>query len=139
MAAPPSARHFPFLSPQRKTAPCARTARRKDDVSGPVSWLAGHNPSSPSRALSKKPSGIPKKDSPPTVAGAASDLACHQRGKPHRIPFADQCDQHPKREHCKPTRVSCQGAKTEGARGADSGAALTTSYSSNANRARLHS
>ena len=39
------------MSPQRKTAPCARTARRKDDVFRPVSWLAGHNPSSPSRAL----------------------------------------------------------------------------------------
>jgi len=40
------------MSPQRKTAPCARTARRKDDVFRPVSWLAGHNPSPPSRALS---------------------------------------------------------------------------------------
>jgi len=38
---------------------------------GPVSWLTGQNPSSPSRALSKKPSGLPKKDSPLTVAGAA--------------------------------------------------------------------
>ena len=40
------------MSSQRKTAPCARSARRKDDVFGPVSWLAGHSPSSPSRALS---------------------------------------------------------------------------------------
>jgi hypothetical protein len=32
--------------------------------------------------------------------------------KPHRIPFADRGDQHPKQEHSKLTRVCCQGAKT---------------------------
>ncbi len=42
------------LSPQRKTAPCARPARRKDDLFRQVSWLAGHDPSPPSQALSHK-------------------------------------------------------------------------------------
>jgi hypothetical protein len=28
--------------------------------------------------------------------------------KPHRIPFADQCDQRPKHRHSKPTGVGCQ-------------------------------
>jgi hypothetical protein len=43
-----------LLSPQRKTAPCARPARWKDDVFRQVSWLAGLNPSSPSQALACK-------------------------------------------------------------------------------------
>src|ERR1700733_15185359 len=51
MAAPPSTRQLQVLSSQRKTAPCARTARRKDDVLRSVSWLAGHNPPPPSRAF----------------------------------------------------------------------------------------
>src|SRR2546422_3963098 len=42
------------LSSQRKTAPCARPARRKDDVFRQVSWLAGHNPSPPFQALAHK-------------------------------------------------------------------------------------
>src|ERR1700730_6261066 len=82
----PPPRDIFIKSSQRKTAPCARTARWKDDLFRPVSWLAGHNASSPSRALFKKPSGIPKKGSPPTVAGAASDLACHKR-KQNRTEF----------------------------------------------------
>src|SRR5580704_17425369 len=32
------------MSPQRTTAPCARTARWKDDVFGPVYWLRGSRP-----------------------------------------------------------------------------------------------
>src|ERR1700691_3682099 len=51
MAALPTRDNTYVLSSQRKTAPCARTARRKDDVFGSVSWLAGHNPSPPSRAF----------------------------------------------------------------------------------------
>src|SRR6516165_2046453 len=42
------------LSPQRKTGPSARPARRKDDVFRQVSWLAGLNPSPPSQALQRK-------------------------------------------------------------------------------------
>jgi len=34
-----------------------------------------------------KPSGNLKKDSPPTVAGAAPDLTRHRNGGSHRIPF----------------------------------------------------
>ena len=49
MAAPHPRDNFQVLSSQRKSAPCARTARRKDDVFRSVSWLAGHNPSPPSR------------------------------------------------------------------------------------------
>jgi len=75
------------LSPQRKTAPSARPARRKDDVFRQVSWLAGLNPSPPSQALRTMPSGKLKKDSPPTVAGAAPDLPRHRNGEAHRIPF----------------------------------------------------
>src|SRR5260370_8001074 len=78
MAAPPAARHFQSCHRNERTAPCAHTARRKDDLSRPVSWLAGHNPSPPSRALSEKPTGISKKESPPTVAGAALDLVRYQ-------------------------------------------------------------
>jgi hypothetical protein len=36
-------------------------------------------PLPPSQALQTKPSGLLEKDSPPTVAGAASDLFCRQR------------------------------------------------------------
>jgi len=53
MAAAPI-RSTVHLSSQRKTAPCARPARRKDDVFRQVSWLAGRNPSSPSQALMYK-------------------------------------------------------------------------------------
>src|SRR6516162_11023296 len=43
-----------------------------------VSWLAGHCSSPPSRFLLCKSQWHLEKGSPPTVAGAASDLACRQ-------------------------------------------------------------
>src|SRR5258708_35192110 len=109
MAAPPSARHLQSCHRSERTAPCARTARRKDDVSRPVSWLAGHNPSPPSRPFSEKPSGTSKKDSPPTVAGAALDLVRLQSGSNRtKFPFLIDVTTTPKHEQLKLSPTSCQ-------------------------------
>jgi hypothetical protein len=50
----PSIRVTTRLSSQRKTAPCARPARRKDDVFRQVSWLAGLRSPPPSQTLRRK-------------------------------------------------------------------------------------
>jgi hypothetical protein len=79
------------LSPQRKTAPRARPARRKDDVFRQVSWLAGLNPSPPSQALTAQwqtEEGL-SADS----CGGSSGFDSPPNGQSHRIPFsADQRD-----------------------------------------------
>jgi hypothetical protein len=64
------------MSPQRKAAPCARTARRKDDVFRTVSWLAGHNPSSPSRALFKQPQWHTEEGLTAYSCGRSSGFGC---------------------------------------------------------------
>src|SRR5262249_53688872 len=60
------------LSPQRKTAPCARPARRKDDVFRQVSWLAGRDPSPPSQALSHKAQWQPEEGLAADSCGGSS-------------------------------------------------------------------
>src|SRR5262249_43644020 len=75
------------LSPQRKTAPCARPARRKDDVFRQVSWLAGRNPSSPSQALLCKAQWQTEEGLAADSCGGSSGFASPQNGEPHRIPF----------------------------------------------------
>src|SRR5262245_20305756 len=88
MAAVPPPLDSSPLSPQRKTAPCARPARRKDDC------RSGRSPGSRVSTLlhlpgpcCASPSGNLKKDSPPTVAGAAPALTRRCNGGSHRIPF----------------------------------------------------
>jgi hypothetical protein len=88
MAAVPPPLDSSPLSPQRKTAPCARPARRKDDC------RSGRSPGSRVSTLlhlpgpcCASPSGNLKKDSPLTVAGAAPALTRRRNGGSHRIPF----------------------------------------------------
>jgi hypothetical protein len=66
-----SARQFP-LSPQRKTAPRARPARRKMTSSRQVSWLAGHGPSPPSQALMHKAQWQPEEGLAADSCGGSS-------------------------------------------------------------------
>jgi hypothetical protein len=75
-----------------------------------VSWLADHHPSPPSQALLCKTQWHLEKGSPPTVAGAASDLACRQQnGEPHRIPFwLVNATSTPELDHRTPVCVFCQ-------------------------------
>ena len=75
------------LSPQRKTAPRARPARRKMTSSRQVSWLAGHDPSPPSQALMHKAQWQPEEGLAADSWGAAPDLTRHRNGGSHRIPF----------------------------------------------------
>ena len=74
--------------------PRARPARRKDDVFRQVSWLRGSSSFSAFPSFdAQSPVANLKKDSPPTVAGAAPDLTRHRNGESRRIPFwADQRD-----------------------------------------------
>src|SRR6476659_4830371 len=62
------------LSPQRKTAPRARPARRKDDVFRQVSWLAGHDPSPPSQALMHKAQWQPEEGLAADSCGGSSGV-----------------------------------------------------------------
>jgi hypothetical protein len=78
MAVPCSARQFSCHHSGRPPHARAPHAGRMTSFRQ-VSWLAGHDPPPPSRALSAKPSDIVEKGSPPTVAGAAPDLARCQR------------------------------------------------------------
>jgi hypothetical protein len=95
-------------------------AKRPPHARAPhAGWMtcSGRSPGSrvitllpPSRALSKKPSGLLEKDSPPTVAGAASDLA-HLQNEVNltEFPFADQyTTSKPEPLHLKRSRSFCQ-------------------------------
>src|ERR1700733_2122195 len=58
----------------------------------------------------KKPSGISKKDSPPTVAGAALDLARGERlANRTKFPLPADVTGTPKRRQLKRSDTSCQG------------------------------
>src|SRR6476619_3395616 len=75
------------LSPQRKTAPRARPARRKDDVSRQVSWLAGPQPSPPSQALMHKAQWQTEEGLAADSCGGSSGFDSPPNGQSHRIPF----------------------------------------------------
>jgi hypothetical protein len=109
MAVAPSARQFSCHHSGRPPHARAPHAGRMT-LLRQVSWLAGHDPPPPSRALSAKPSDILEKGSPLTVAGAAPDLArCQRNGEPHRIPFLPiNPTGTPERDDCKLSRVYCQ-------------------------------
>ena len=67
--------------------PDAPTARRKDDVVQAGLLARGSSPFSAFPGLAwQGPVARERRDSPPTVAGAAPDLPCRRNGAAHRIP-----------------------------------------------------
>jgi hypothetical protein len=64
-----------------------RAHRTPDGFVQAVSWLAGHDPPPPSRALSAKPSDSVEKGSPPTLRAQLGFSSLSENSEPHRIPF----------------------------------------------------